>query len=121
MSPGLAAMTDRAAAAEPFAKAAGLLADLAGVPLTAKRAERAAEASGTVKASGRAGPGSRDHHRKLVPPEPSPLPDKLYAAIDGTGVPMSRRDRRAGRQGPRWPRPHPGGQARGLLHPGQVR
>lgn len=51
MSPGLAAMTDRAAAAEPFAKAAGLLEDLAGVYMTAKRVERAAEASGTAKAA----------------------------------------------------------------------
>jgi hypothetical protein len=51
MSPGLAAMTDRAAAAEPFAKAAGLLEDLAGVHLTAKRVERSAEASGSAKAA----------------------------------------------------------------------
>jgi hypothetical protein len=36
LSPGLAAMNDRAAAAEPFAGAAGLLEDLAGVRLTAK-------------------------------------------------------------------------------------
>ena len=45
MSPGLAAMNDRAAAAGPFAGAAGLLEDLAGVRLTAKRVERAAEAA----------------------------------------------------------------------------
>jgi hypothetical protein len=44
-------MTDRAAAAEPFAKAAGLLEDLAGVHLTAKRVERSAEASGSAKAA----------------------------------------------------------------------
>src|ERR1017187_9081189 len=36
MSPGLRAMNDRAAAAMPFARAAGLLEDLAGVRLTAK-------------------------------------------------------------------------------------
>ena len=46
MSPGLTAMNDRAAAAGPFAKAAGLLEDLAGIRLTVKRVERAAEASG---------------------------------------------------------------------------
>ena len=51
MSPGLAAMTDRAAAARPFAKAAGLLADLAGVRLTAKRVEGSAEASRTARAA----------------------------------------------------------------------
>jgi hypothetical protein len=43
LSPGLAAMNDKAAAAGPFATAAGLLADLAGVHLTAKRVERSAE------------------------------------------------------------------------------
>ena len=55
MSPGLAAMNDRAAAAVPFAQAAaGLLEDLAGVRLTVKRVERAAEASGAaVAAAGR--------------------------------------------------------------------
>ena len=45
MSPGLAAMNDRAAAAGPFAGAARLLEDLAGVRLTVKRVQRAAEAS----------------------------------------------------------------------------
>jgi hypothetical protein len=40
LSPGLAAMNDRAAAAGPFAEAARLLEDLAGVRLTAKRVER---------------------------------------------------------------------------------
>ena len=40
MSPGLAAMNDRVAAAGPFARAAGLPEDLAGIRLTAKRAER---------------------------------------------------------------------------------
>ena len=88
MSPGLAAMTDRAAAAEPFAKAAGLLADLAGVPLTAKRVERAAEASGTGKAAAGRDRAAAITARTLLPLPPSPLPDKLYAAIDGTGVPM---------------------------------
>ena len=46
MSPGLRAMNDQAAAAGPFAKAARLLENLAGVRLTVKRVERAAEASG---------------------------------------------------------------------------
>ncbi|MFY9891073.1 MAG: ISKra4 family transposase [Streptosporangiaceae bacterium] len=72
MSPGLAAMNDLAAAAGPFAGAARLLKDLGGVRLTAAR--------------------------KLVPLPPSPLPDKLYAAIDGTGVPMTGRET-AGREG----------------------
>ena len=36
--------------------------------------------------------------RKLVPLPPSPLPDKLYAVIDGTGVPMTSRET-AGQEG----------------------
>ena len=51
LSPGLAAMNDIAAATGPFAKAAGLLEDLAGVSLTVKRVERAAEASGAAQAA----------------------------------------------------------------------
>ena len=72
MSPGLSAMNDKAAAAVPFARATSLLEELAGVRLTAKRAERAAEASGAAVAA-----ASRDRARliaarKLVPlPQPS--------------------------------------------------
>ena len=51
LSPGLTAMNDTAAAAGPFAKAAVLLEKLAGVTLTAKRVERAAEASGAAQAA----------------------------------------------------------------------
>ena len=98
MSPGLAAMNDRAAAAGPFAKAAGLLEGLAGVHLTVKRVERAAEASGAVKAAAGRDRASLITARKLVPLPPSPLPDKLYAAIDGTGVPVTAKET-AGRDG----------------------
>jgi hypothetical protein len=98
MSPGLAAMNDRVAAAGPFAKAAGLLEDLAGVRLTAKRAERAAEASGTAKAAAVRDRAALIAARRLVPLPPSPLPDKLYAAIDGTGVPVTAKET-AGRDG----------------------
>jgi hypothetical protein len=48
MSPGLAAMTDLAAADGPFARASRMLQTMAGVHLTAKRVERSAEASGTA-------------------------------------------------------------------------
>lgn len=41
-------MNDIAAAAGPFAKAAGLLEHLAGIPLTVKRVEKTAEASGAA-------------------------------------------------------------------------
>jgi hypothetical protein len=98
MSPGLAAMNDRAAAAVPFNGAAGLLEDLAGVRLTAKRVERAAEASGAGLAAAGRERARLIAARKLVPLPPSPLPDKLYAVIDGTGVPMTSRET-AGREG----------------------
>ena len=98
LSPGLAAMNDRAAAAGPFAAAAGLLEDLAGVRLTAKRVERAAEASGAVRAAAVRDRAALITARKLVPLPPSPLPDKLYAVIDGTGVPMTAKET-AGRAG----------------------
>jgi len=98
LSPGLAAMNDRAAAAVPFREAARLLEDLAGIRLTAKRAERAAEASGAAVAAAGRGRAGLIAARKLVPLPPSPLPDKLYAAIDGTGVPMTSKET-AGRQG----------------------
>ena len=98
MSPGLRAMNDRAAAAAPFAKAARLLENLAGVRLTAKRVERAAEASGAAPAAAVRERAGLITARKLMPLPPSPLPDKLYAAIDGTGVPVTAKET-AGRDG----------------------
>lgn len=98
LSPGLAAMTDLAAAAGPFAGAAGLLEDLAGIRLTVKRVERAAEASGAAQAAAVRERSALIASRKLVPLPPSLLPDKLYAAIDGTGVPVTSKET-AGRQG----------------------
>jgi hypothetical protein len=98
MSPGLAAMNDRAAAAGPFAKAARLLEDLAGVRLTVKRVERAAEASGAAQAAAIRERSALITARKLVPLPPQLVPDKLYGAIDGTGVTMTARET-AGRGG----------------------
>ena len=98
MSPGLAAMNDIAAAAGPFAGAARLLEEIGGVRLTAKRVERAAEASGAAVAAAGRERARLIAARKLVPMPPSPLPDKLYAVIDGTGVPMTGRET-AGRHG----------------------
>jgi hypothetical protein len=92
MSPGLRAMNDQAAAAAPFAEAARLLENLAGVRLTVKRVERAAEASGTAAAAAIQDRAALVTARKLVPLPPSPLPDKLYAAIDGTGVPVTAKE-----------------------------
>jgi hypothetical protein len=98
MSPGLRAMNDQAAAAGPFAKAARLLENPAGVRLTAKRVERAAEATGTAVAAAVRDRSRAITDRKLIPLPPSPLPDKLYAAIDGTGVPVTAKET-AGRDG----------------------
>ena len=98
LSPGLAVMNDIAAAAGPFAKAAGLLEDLAGVSLTVKRVERAAEASGAAQAAAVRERSAAIAGRKLVPLPPSPCPDMLYGAIDGTGVTMTGKET-AGREG----------------------
>jgi len=98
LSPGLAAMNDRAAAAVPFAEAAGLLENLAGIRLTVKRVERAAEASGTAAAAAVRDRAALVAARKLVPLPPDPLPDKLYAVIDGTGIPVTGKET-AGREG----------------------
>ena len=98
MSPGLAAMNDIAAAAGPFAGAARLLEEVGGVRLTVKRVERAAEASGAAVAEAGRERSRLTAARKLVPLPPSPLPESLYAAIDGTGVPMTSKET-AGREG----------------------
>jgi hypothetical protein len=98
LSPGLAAMTDLAAADGPFAKASRMLETMAGVQLTAKRVERAAEASGTAATATTRDRAAAITARTLVPLPPSPLPDKLYACIDGTGVPVTAKET-AGRDG----------------------
>ena len=92
VSPGLRAMSEKAAAAVPFAQAAGLLADLAGVRLTVKRVERAAEAGGAALAAASRSRAGLIAGRRLVPLPPDPLPDKLYAVIDGTGVPVTSKE-----------------------------
>ena len=98
MSPGLAAMTDLAAADGPFAKASRMLETMAGVHLTAKRVERSAEASGAAKAAAVRDRVKAITARALVPLPPSPLPDELCACIDGTGVPVTAKET-AGRDG----------------------
>ncbi len=89
LSPGLRAMAARAAAAVPFAKAGGLLAELAGITLTTKRIERSAEADGKAASEAVSAQADAICSRRVVPlPPPGPLPDMLYIAVDGTGVPM---------------------------------
>lgn len=89
LSPGLAAMTARAGTAVPFAQAAALLADLAGITLTTKRVERSAEATGATTTATQADDTRAILAGTLVPlPPPGPRPDMLYLAVDGTGLPM---------------------------------
>ena len=91
MSPGPAAMNGIAAAAGPFAKAAGLPEDLAGVWLSAGRAGRAAQAGGAAQSAAVRG---RSAGRKVAPVPPSPRPDMPCGAIGGTGVTMTAGHRR---------------------------
>jgi hypothetical protein len=98
LSPGLTVMNDIAAATGPFAKAAGLLESLAGISLTVKRVERSAEASGAAQAAAVRERSAAIAGRKVVPLPPSPCPDMLYGAVDGTGVTMTAKET-AGREG----------------------
>jgi hypothetical protein len=101
MSPGLARMTDRAAAALPFAAAARLTGELAGITLTGERARRRAEADGAAAARAiEAEAAAITARRVLAMPPPGPLPDILYICADGTGVPMTPAET-AGRDGKR--------------------
>jgi hypothetical protein len=89
LSPGLRAMTTRAGTALPFAQAADLLADLAGITLTTKRVERSAEAAGAALSVALDEQAEAIMRGGLVASRPSgELPDMLYLAVDGTGLPM---------------------------------
>lgn len=90
MSPGLRKMCARAAAAVPFAAAARLVSELAGITVTGKRAGRRAEADGQAAAAVIEARAAAVQARTLVPLPPAPpLADMLYVAIDGTGVPVT--------------------------------
>lgn len=88
LSPGLRKMTARAAAAVPFAKAADLLAELAGIALNSKRIERSAENDGGAAAARIEAEATGIARGQVSVLPPTHVPDKLYLAIDGTGVPM---------------------------------
>jgi hypothetical protein len=88
LSPGLRKMTARVGAAAPFAQAADLLAELAGIRLNPKRIERSAENDGAAAAARIAAESTAIARGRVSPLPPAVLPDKLYIAIDGTGVPM---------------------------------
>jgi hypothetical protein len=77
LSPGLRRMVARAATAQPFAAAADLLADLAGIRLAAKRVQRCAEADGCAAAEHVEAESRAILDRRVAVWPPARLPDKL--------------------------------------------
>jgi hypothetical protein len=98
LSPGLRAMVARVGSSEPFAQGRRDLAALAGLELTAKRVERSAEADGELVRAAAEAEAEAVIAGRVVPfPAAGPV-EKLYVALDGTGVPMVPRET-AGRRG----------------------
>lgn len=80
LSPGVTRMVGLVGAATSFADGSGLLRELAGVELGAKRVERGAKRLGAAIAA---------MEREDTAPEIGrPVAPTLYVGIDGTGVPM---------------------------------
>jgi len=109
LSPGLQRMVARVGAGAPFAKARDDLAELAGVQLSVKRIERAAEADGQRLAAALDVEADAMLDATLTPltrARHHAAPDILYIAMDGTGVPCvpAATDGRAGK--------YPDGRAR---------
>jgi hypothetical protein len=88
LTPGVLRMTGSAAALVSFEESSGLLHELAGVEVSAKQAERAAEALGAEIAV--------DEHQQVE--EMGEGAPTMYLGMDGTGVPM-RAQEVAGRAG----------------------
>ena len=78
LSPATTRMVGLAAAEGSFAKASGLLWELAGVRIETRQVERTAEALGREVAA---------DERDVVEPAPGPAPT-MYLGLDGTGVPV---------------------------------
>ena len=78
LSPATTRMVGLAAAEGSFAKASGLLWELAGVRIETKQVERTAEALGREVAA---------DERDVVEPAPGAAPT-MYLGLDGTGVPV---------------------------------
>lgn len=109
LSGGLRKMTASTGAAVPFNQAATLIEDLAGITLTTKRVERAAEAAGTGAAKALHEGTDAILTGRIVPlPPPGPAPDKLYIGSRRDRSPDDAgRNRRPARQRTRWAGPHP--------------
>ena len=91
LSPGVLRMVGRVGAMVSFEEGHELLRELAGVDVSAKQVERAAEALGREIA--------RDESQVVEPPPVyEPVAPTLYLGMDGTGVPV-RKDELAGRAG----------------------
>jgi hypothetical protein len=100
LSPGLSEMIALAGAEVSFARAAGLLAGLAGVTLSARTIERSAEASGAAARAAAGAEAAGLVARTICPlPPAEPVPDMFYVEVDGTGVPVraSETEGRAGK------------------------
>ncbi len=99
LSPGLAEMAALAGAEVSFARAAGLLAGLAAISISARTIERSAEASGATARQAAGQQAAAIRERRIAPlPPPGLLPGMLYVEVDGTGVPV-RPSETAGRPG----------------------
>ena len=98
LSPGLRAMVARVGSSEPFAQGRRDLAELAGLDLSAKRVERSAEADGELVRVSVEHEAEAVLDGRVVPFPPAEPVEKLYLALDGTGVPTVPRDT-AGRRG----------------------
>ena len=92
LSPAVTRMTGLVGAMVSFEEGRELLGELAGVCLTTKQVERAAEALGAEIAD--------DERRHIDPVIDSEIPPTLYLGMDGTGVPIRRQELvgRAGKQ-----------------------
>jgi hypothetical protein len=88
MSPGMRRMAARTGSMVAFAAAADLIGELAGITLTGPRVRRHAEADGATAADLVVAEAAAIRARDLIPAAPDPVPDILYIAVDGTGVPM---------------------------------
>jgi hypothetical protein len=100
LSPGLAEMVALAGAEVSFARAAGLIAGLAGVTLSPRTVERSAEAAGAAARAASQAEAAGLVARDIRPlPPAGPVPDMLYVETDGTGVPVraSEAEGRAGK------------------------
>lgn len=84
LSPAVTRMTGLVGAMVSFEEGRELLGELAGVCITTKQVERAAEALGAEIAD--------DERRHVHPVSDSEVPPTLYLGMDGTGVPIRRQE-----------------------------